>query len=132
MPKLRNDTETLLVKGIRRGLKTDVDLARYARISTSTLQRWRKEAAAGNEQCQKIVDAMETAWAERRAYIIMRMEQSGADDWRMWRDLLALSDPKNYGKEQNINANVTGDVSIVLNWGDGDDGDAQSNSAEAA
>ena len=129
--KLRNEVEQLLLEGIRKGLKTDVDLARYARIHSSTLQEWRRKAARGDKRCVQLVAALEREHALRRAYLIMKMEASGGDDWRMWDRLLALSDPKNYGKEQNINANVTGDVSVVLSWGDGDDGDDSDNQSDA-
>ncbi len=130
--KLRNETEQLLLEGIRKGLKTDVDLARYARIHSSTLQVWRRLAQQGDKRCSQLVAALEREHALRRAYLIMKMETSGGDDWRMWDRLLALSDPKNYGKEQNINATVTGDVSVVLSWGDGDDGDDSDNQSDAA
>lgn len=130
--KLNNETEKRIVEAIQKGLKTDVDIARHARCSADTLRKWRQMAQQGDRRCLQLVAAMEEAYALRRAYLIMQMELSGKDDWRMWDRLLALSDPKNYGKEQNINANITGDVSVVLSWGDGDDGDDQSNASEAA
>lgn len=129
--KLTATTEQLLCEAIKAGMKTDIDIARYARINASTLQNWRKLAPT-DARCQRLVDAMERAWVDRKVHILANMERAGYDDWRMWREMIAITDPQNYGKEQTINANMTGDVSVVLTWGDGETPDAHDGDAADA
>jgi len=129
MSKLRNETEQLLIEGIRKGLKTDVDLARYARIGSDTLRKWRKLAEEGDKRCQQLVDAMEREYVLRRATIIMEMQRAGNDDWRMWDRLLALSDPVNYGKEIKHEVNNKGALTLRVVYGDERNTDPSSETA---
>lgn len=127
--KLTTAMEQTICAGIRAGLKTDVDIARYARISPDTLREWKKKAATDN-RCRQLVAAMEIAHAEYKVFLLVNMQRAGVDDWRMWREKLAMSDPENYGKEQKINAEMRGPIPIVMTWGDNDAGDGDA--AEAA
>lgn len=96
--KLTAETQRLLVQAIERGLRTKVDICAHADISPATLNVWERLAAAGDEDAQALFAAMDRAKARRKARYLRKMQAAGSSDWRMWRELLALVDPEEYGK----------------------------------
>jgi hypothetical protein len=105
--KLTPETIQKLVYGIERGLRTDVQLCRYAGISTTLLGTWRERADNGDEEAQIVVDAMNAAREKRALSYLEQMRKVGKADWRMWRDLLAMVEPEAYGRQQDVKVAAT-------------------------
>jgi hypothetical protein len=100
-----------------------VDWCGYAGISTTSLDRWRELAATdepGADAARKLFDDIDEAIAKRKARYLLKMQTTGQDDWRMWRDMLALVDPKSYGPKAELEITGSQTLNIVLSWGDSD------------
>lgn len=96
---LTPETTQKLVHGIEQGLRTWVHICAYAGLSTGTLRDWRERAEAGDEDAQALFAELEAAQARRAAKYLQKMRQTGKDDWRMWRELLAMVEPEAYGRQ---------------------------------
>lgn len=96
--KLTDKTQAALVEAITKGLRAKVDICGFAGITTGTLNNWERAADAGDPGAVTLFEAIETALAARKVTYLRRMQRAGRDDWKMWREMLALVDPENYGK----------------------------------
>lgn len=106
--KLTPETQRLLVEAIDKGLRTKLDICALAGIRPCTLNQWEKLAAAGDEQAQALFAALDLAKARRKQRYLRRMQRAGRDDWKMWREMLALADPEEYGKQPALPVELSG------------------------
>lgn len=121
--KLTPQTQRLLVRAIEKGLRTKIDICSFADITPATLNIWQRQAEAGDEGAAALFAALDRARARRKALYLRKMQLAGRDDWRMWREMLTLVDPDEYGKQPALGVEVSGAMTVVLTWGDHDDHD---------
>lgn len=121
--KLTPKTHKAIIEAIDAGLRFKVDIAGYAGIRSKTLLDWCKLAETddpGSELARKLVDDMDQALARRKARYLLKIQTVGGDDWRMWREMMAITDPKGYGPRSEIELTGNVQTNITLTWGDND------------
>lgn len=118
-PKVHKD----ILAAIDAGLRFATDWCGYAGISTTSLDNWRELAATdepGADLARKLFDDIEETIAKRKARYLLKMQLVGQDDWRMWREMVALVDPKGYGPKAELEITGNQTMNVVLTWGDSD------------
>lgn len=112
--KLTPETQKLLVEAIAKGLRSKGDICGYAGITSATLNVWQKAAAGDTPDPAAVAlfEALETAKAARKVLYLRRMQRAGRDDWKMWREMLALVDPEEYGKQATLPIEMSGKVQM--------------------
>lgn len=116
--KLTPETQRLLVQAIDRGLRTKVDICSHAEINPATLNVWERQAAAGDPAAQALFAALARARARVKRRYLRKMQVAGKDDWRMWREMLALVDPEEYGKAPAQSLTLDGKVQAQVAFED--------------
>lgn len=108
--KLTPETQRALIQAIEKGLRAKVDICSYAGISPTTLKVWEGQAQAGDTAAQELFAALDGARARVKAQLVAKMQRAGRGDWRMWREMLALVDPQEYGKAPAQSVELSGKV----------------------